>query len=1295
MKNLIPHFIQEQYNADVLSGKLCGGTIFVDISGFTNMTESLMKGSNEGAEVLSKILNRIFNPTLDAIYAKNGFISTFAGDAFTAIFPEDQLKSPIDILLCAEEIQTFFQNLGAQKTAFGDFDLQVKLGVSFGEIHWGIVGDGQKAYFFRGNAISGCVNAENLADRGEILLDGNWIRETDGNGYEVEQIDDNYFRLKSVNSLLKGASKIKKIFAKDRIKTLDSEILRQFLPEAVLNFSSSGEFRNAVAIFISFDEPEHGNLNDVISVLIEENREFAGYLNKIDFGDKGAMALCVFGAPVAFEKNVERGLEFAVAFKHRLAANPACDAKRFRIGMAYGTVYAGIVGGEKRCEYTVLGDVVNLASRLTTRANFGEIWVCERIHRYASELYEFESLGEFDIKGKTEPINAYQLEGKKQRLIRAFTGEFIGREEETDRLNRALETLRCGEFPGVFYVYGEAGVGKTRFVADVKDQNPDLNWILLSCNGIIKNAFNPFNSFFKTFFSQSPDHSKDENKQNFEAVYGELIDSIKNSDVEKSTISETEKELNRLKTVIAGFLDIEYEDSLYSQLEGKLRYENTLAAFKEIFKALSLDKPLVIEIEDMQWIDNDSIKAIQNLYRNIQDFSILLIVTSRYNDDGSKPRFEIDAESHDVELTSFSESEISEFAQEILYGEISKPLLDNIMLKSDGNPLFIEQTLQYYKEEKIIIRNSLTLVWELAQKSSSLRTTITDLNEMMLARLDQLSNEMKEMVQIAAVLGKEFDVKLFRDVSQRKNFSKYLEIGENENIWYIDDSRCIFTHSFLRNVAYKMQLNERRRELHSRVAEAIEFLYGDSPLHYAELAFHYDNAALENKAFEYLEKAGDYAKENYQNQKAVDFYNQLLNKIQDIGDGDRYLPIILRVILRKAHIAEYTGDWDEGLTNAKNAVDIAQKLSIKTDLGEAYRILGINLYRKGELDDAMKWLEKALEIYTDLNSEKDIGRILGHMGLVYWRRLDYDSAMTYYKKQLKIARNIGNNVGIASASSNIGIIYLRRGDYDLALECFKKQRHIAEEIDEKRHAAAALGNIGLVYLHQQKMDLAMEYFQKNLELTEELGDKLGLSRAVGNTGLIYENTGKFDKALEYYERKLKISKELDEKREIVIALGNMAGIYSKKENYETALNYYDEAIEIARRLNNKYFLSYWLVAKAETLCYLNRFEEANVLNEEGLACAKELNVQSQIFNGKFLAEKIEFALGDKTAINRLEKFSQEIKEESQLASVFYELWKMTEAAEYREKALQLYKKFYEQTPNVRLKKKMEELTIES
>jgi class 3 adenylate cyclase len=161
MKNLIPYFVHERFKARQTHGRFQAVTLFVDISGFTPLTERLMQHEKDGAEVLTDVLNHIFSPLVAEVYTQGGFVTTFAGDAFTAVFPLREAATPQHALAAATFIQDFFARQGRLATRYGQFEMGVKVGLSLGSVHWGILGAHDRyTYFFRGTAVDACARAE-------------------------------------------------------------------------------------------------------------------------------------------------------------------------------------------------------------------------------------------------------------------------------------------------------------------------------------------------------------------------------------------------------------------------------------------------------------------------------------------------------------------------------------------------------------------------------------------------------------------------------------------------------------------------------------------------------------------------------------------------------------------------------------------------------------------------------------------------------------------------------------------------------------------------------------------------------------------------------------------------------------------------------------------------------------------------------------------------------------------------------------------------------------------------------
>lgn len=295
MRNLIPSFIHNQFKRQNDLGRFHAVAMFVDISGFTHLTEALMEHEADGAEVLAEALNHIFGPPVAEVYARGGFISNFAGDAFTALFPVDKIEATNATLRTALFIRDFFAEHGLLETKYGQFEMGVKVGMSLGDVNWGIVGEGKRrAYFFRGPAIEGCVNAEGQAGTGDVIADDQiWPAVEDHVMAQAIQVAPPYFRLTDLVPSMPSPSN----YPVPPALALTRQALSPFVSDAVLDLVSSGaqaEFRQVAAAFVSFEDPgihtDVGTLtclNAFVTAVLDAAADYSGYFNKLDFGDKG------------------------------------------------------------------------------------------------------------------------------------------------------------------------------------------------------------------------------------------------------------------------------------------------------------------------------------------------------------------------------------------------------------------------------------------------------------------------------------------------------------------------------------------------------------------------------------------------------------------------------------------------------------------------------------------------------------------------------------------------------------------------------------------------------------------------------------------------------------------------------------------------------------------------------------------------------------------------------------------------------------------------------------------------
>src|SRR5215207_6358116 len=417
MHRVVPELIIENYRAGRYSGEFPAVGMFLDLSGFSTMTDTLMQHGQHGAEVLAGLMHGVFDPLVESIFDYGGKIIGFAGDGLMALFPidSDARFTALRALTASAMIQKRFEENSARQTIYGKFSIFAKIGLTSGSVSWGILhsatGD-QATYYFRGSAVDESAEAEHHARSRDILLTESFhwllaadIRATPFNSYH--RFDEFCIEPPEPRHV--------------EFPPIDLDTARLFMPEEVIVHDVRGEFRQVVNLFMRFPDLSELQLRDLMTRIFEMRNKYGGLLNRLDFGDKGCNLLLLWGAPVAYENDIGRALNFLLDLKSQVDF-PITS------GVTYYIAHAGYLGSVMCEDYTCYGWGVNLASRFMTSAPVGEILIDDRIVRRVSRRFDTEFIGSQFFKGFAAEQKVHRLLRHKQTFEPVYHGELVGRE---------------------------------------------------------------------------------------------------------------------------------------------------------------------------------------------------------------------------------------------------------------------------------------------------------------------------------------------------------------------------------------------------------------------------------------------------------------------------------------------------------------------------------------------------------------------------------------------------------------------------------------------------------------------------------------------------------------------------------------------------------------------------------------------------------------------------------------------------------------------------------------------------
>jgi predicted ATPase len=681
-------------------------------------------------------------------------------------------------------------------------------------------------------------------------------------------------------------------------------------------------------------------------------------------------------------------------------------------------------------------------------------------------------------------------------------------------------------------------------------------WAVCQSDQVSRQSFQPLRNWLFSYFGFTPNQPLHERYQIFDRTLHELLASLPEAALAQ--------EVYRTRSVLGALLDLHWVDSLYEQLDAEGRYNNTFLALIALLKAESLRQPVVLFLEDLQLTDPDSRDLLVRLRRSIlaagQAYPIAMIVTTRPPALGLAK----DVIEARITLRGLTADEIAHLAELKLGGPPDPGLARFLSRRSEGNPYFAEQIIRYLQEESLIetARNGWKLVRELDATFLP-----GDIRSVLVARLDQLPRDVRESVQMASVLGRRFDIPLLSHMwGEDERLSEHIVEAGKAAIWSpLDETHYFFSHGLLRDAAYDMQMQARRKELHALAVVALEQLYPGAKNRYAELAHHAKYADLREKAQTYYILAGRMAADSYQNSQAVDYYTRALSFTSSDEEVRRFEILADRLELygrmgkrdlqRKdldtlERWAQTLGDLDRtaqvwmlraayhfAIGEFLQAVDCAQRAEslspqmTNTALGLYTQLVWSQaLLRLGRLGEAMQHCQAALQRHRADGNRKEEARALTSMGLIALDQGQPAQAETYLVQAVEAAREVNDLALQGKAFNNLAVLEGSiHGDFIRAQRYYEEAHKAARETGDRQTECITLGNLGFVAGMQGDFRSAHRYHEQALQMSREVGNRYQEMYTLINLSAVMELQHESKRAIEYAEAAAALAQQTSER----------------------------------------------------------------------------------------------------------------------------------------------------------------------
>ena len=1024
---------------------------------------------------------------------------------------------------------------------------------------------------------------------------------------------------------------------------------------------------------------------------------YNGYIDKYE----GDMVMALFGAKEISENDMENAIDSAIVmlqqlseFNKNLTEQMGFKGKglEIRIGIDKGLVTTGKIGEKREGDFTVYGNAVNLAARLQQNAPTNRIMVSKQFKDMLSHVFEFQDYGTLSFKNVAEPIEVYLIKRPQKININNFVSTetiFIDRDEELATLNSIYDKIKLNmsmneknivkNKPVLFGLFGEPGIGKTRLIYEFLNSKIDKGFIIQ--NDPPKSNQSPFSyllSIIKRFLDINYDDTAELIESKLNRKYNEIALYLDNS-AEK-------KELINSISSIAMILGIKNYVSKI-QLRGRNLYHHINSAFRIFLESVATvankkQEPLIIFLDDIHQMDNASFKAFEYIIQTLdvtrrrerkQERNYYIICSTRSPFAFSRKLIN-ETSYHEIHLEPLTTKNSEKFIENIpSSNKISDANRLQLLENSKGNPFFIKEWVSYF------LANNQTKSFDETELPSNISTLI-------LSRIDKLCKEEKELLQKASVIGNEFLVDILieieQDMSSLKNkmygYLKNLEkngfihkkLNSQFNIYE-------FSHKIVRKTAYSNLLRANRKILHSVIGNVIEKKYNDNlEEFYYDLVMHFEKGEDEKKLKIYLEKAAQYAKNRYDNENSIIFYD----KLKKLANNQQSKLVF--ILLAEAEIFQLIGKWDSAEEVLQQALQIAKETNSKKTLADVISKSVSQFIIKGNLKKAKRYTNDAIEICNSLfeatEEKKEIygidikkevteirtifAELYLNMGKIRVFNGEFSTAKNFFQKSLNESKIVNDQIGIARAYLNIGLVfesqvqfrksleyytkamnifvesdflqgltkaYMKIGNLnekldepDLAMKFFKQSHTLSEEIGDRENMANSLLAIGTVFDEKEDYDKAISLYKQALEIFTEMKYKIGIAHAVENIGSVYKKQKKLQKANAYFN-KLTIIESIGSGSGIALTYERLGDIYIKKNNYSRAAKYYRKSLNLLSDIERKYDFASSLIDFDQNIDnvidYYNR-SQANINQlEDELIFAKEIRTigETYLINKKY------------------------------------------------------------------------------
>ncbi|MEM7028917.1 MAG: tetratricopeptide repeat protein [Chloroflexota bacterium] len=678
------------------------------------------------------------------------------------------------------------------------------------------------------------------------------------------------------------------------------------------------------------------------------------------------------------------------------------------------------------------------------------------------------------VLGETNPVENVAI---RESYLQAAT--FVGRRTERAQLEAVLSEVQTGNGQCLL-IGGESGVGKSRLVEELRAHALVSGWIVMM------------------------GHTVDEGRVSYQIwrdVAPRLILNSPPNDLEASILRQIVPNIEQL-------LDRDVAELPY--LDSSADQDRLILTLVSLIQRQT--QPTLLLLEDLQWA-REGLTVVKQLLKVIEQTSNVMVVGTYRSDERPSLPDEL-PEAQTMMLERLNASQIQKLSEAILGEVVSTPDIVSLLIQeTEGNTFFMVEVLRTLAEEA----GDLDEIGTMALPSV---VFTSGMERLLLRRIERISESDQALLNLAAVAGRQLDLRLLSVVAKHTDVAAWLQRTLETSVLVVRENQWFFAHDKLRETILAALSPQHRRLLHQQVAEALETVYANQAHYNQPILEHWYQAGNIDKELYYLPLVA---------QHLIDIRADYGEAFQLIERGENHVlqadPRRVSLLNLQAEASRYQGNYRQAKDIAQIALKLAQTMDDKAEMAKSFATLGYTATYLDNYDQAITYYQRSLAVYQILEDRRGVADVLFHQGVVASYKGDHQQAETCYYQSLSLYQDIADQRGEANCLHRLGST-LRGQNTKQAINFYQQSLVLYQAIGDQRGIANALANLGNAAWFLGHYEQATDYLQQSLTMRRNFGDQYGISMSLNNMGRVAYLQGQYEQALDYGQQSYVIRKEI-------------------------------------------------------------------------------------------------------------------------------------------------------------------------